>query len=341
MGVGNAERAAIGAIDLHAHVVPSEIVEFLAREGARFDTQIVESEGRRFFEIAGRARRPIVAPIHDPEARLPDMDAHGVSLQAVSAVPFLMYPELEPTTAAEFAARVNDGIRGIAAHASHRFLGVATVALQDGRLAAGELDRARGLGFVAVEIPARLPGRELDDRALDPFWEAAAALGMPVCIHPFDACPAEPFSRFALGNVLGNGFDTAIAASLLAFGGVLERHPRLRVVLRHGGGAFPALLGRLDWGHGTFAECRTASARKPSDFLDHFWFDDVTFDASTFRALVDRVGAARVVVGSDHPLIPYQRSRVVEQVSEVGLDDATVRAILRDNAAALLGITST
>lgn len=327
-----------GAIDLHAHVVPREIVERLAREGERFDTRIVESDGRRYFEIAGRARRLIAPPLHDPAQRLPDMDRHGVFLQAVSAVPFLMYPELAADLAAEFAAAVNEGIAGIAAHPSRRFAGVATVPLQDARLAARELERARRLGFRAVEIPARLPGRELDDRALDPFWDAAASLELPVCIHPFDACPVEPLSRFALANLLGNGFDTAIAASLLVFGGVLERHPRLRVVLRHGGGAFPALLGRLDWGHGTFAECGAAIPRPPSAYLDRFWFDDVTFDAATFRALVDRVGAERVVVGSDHPLIPYARSRVVEQIFEVGLDAAAVRGILHDNAARLLGL---
>lgn len=330
-----------GAVDLHAHAVPLPIVDRLAREGERFDTRIVEADGKRFFEIAGRARRPIVPPIHDPEHRIPDMDRHGVGIQAVSAVPFLMYPDLDAALAADFAAHVNDGLAALAAHASGRFLAVACVPLQDGRLAGREVERARSLGARAVEIPARLPGRELDDRALDPFWEAAAALALPVCVHPFDACPVEPLSRFALANLLGNGFDTAIAASLLVLGGVFERHPALRVVLRHGGGAFPTLLGRLDWGHGTFAECGAAIPRKPSSYLGHFWFDDVTFDAATFRALVERVGVERVVVGSDHPLIPYARSRVVEQVSEVGLGEAALRAVLRGNACALLGLDDT
>ena len=334
----NANERGTWAIDLHAHVVPGEIIERLGRDGARFDTRIVETDGRSFFEIAGRARRPIAPPVRDPAARLPDMDAHRVERQAISAVPFLMYPELDAALAAEFARAVNDGIAKMAAHESDRFVGVATVGLQDARSAAAELEHARGLGFRAVEIPARLPGGELDDRALDPFWEAAAALELPVCIHPFDACPVAPFARFALGNLLGNGFDTAIAASLLVFGGVLDRHPKLRVVLRHGGGAFPGLLGRLDWGHGTFAECGAAIAAKPSSYVRRFWFDDVTFDAGTLRALVDRAGADRVVVGSDHPLIPYARSRVVEQVDEIGLDEAERHAILRGNAIDLLGL---
>lgn len=328
------------AIDLHAHVVPRDVIGVLARDGARFDTRIVEADGRRFFEISGRARRPIVPLVHDPATRLPDMDAHRVEKQAISAVPFLMYPDLPSELAAEFAAQVNDGIAGMARHDSGRFVGVATVPLQDAGLAATELERVRALGFGAVEIPARLPGRELDDRALDPFWDAAAALRMPVCIHPFEACPVEPFSRYALGNLLGNGFDTAIAASLLVFGGVLDRHPALRVVLRHGGGAFPSLLGRLDWGHGTFAECGSAIVSKPSAYVRRFWFDDVTFDAGTLRALVERVGADRVVVGSDHPLIPYARSRVVEQVGEIGLDAGARRSILRGNAIELLGLES-
>lgn len=324
------------AIDLHSHVVPREIIDLLAREGERFDTRIIETEGARFFEI-GSARRPILASVHDPAERMPAMDAHGVEAQACSAVPFLMYPALAADRARDFASRLNDGIAAMAAHPSGRFFGVASVPLQDAAAAARELERAKSIGLRAVEIPARLPGRELDDRALDPFWEAAAALGLPVCVHPFEACPEGPFSRYALGNLLGNGFDTAIAASLLVFGGVLDRHPELRVVLRHGGGALPALAGRLDWGHVTFAECTRAVSRPPSEYLRRFWFDDLTFDTASFLSLVERSGADRIVVGSDYPLVPYARSRAVEQVAGSGLSERDRRLILRENAEALLG----
>jgi aminocarboxymuconate-semialdehyde decarboxylase len=71
---------------------------------------------------------------------------------------------------------------------------------------------------------------------------------MPVCLHPFEAAPAGAFARYYLGNLVGNLYATGLAAALLIDGGVMERHPNLKVVVCHAGGAWPALAGRLDMG---------------------------------------------------------------------------------------------
>src|SRR5205085_6495021 len=99
-----------------------------------------------------------------------------------------------------------------------------------------------------VEIPPNLRGQGLDEPQFEVFWEAAEALRMVVCIHPFEAAPQGMLARYGLGNLVGNLYDTGLAAALLIYGGVLERHPALRVVLYHAGGALPSLLGRLDNG---------------------------------------------------------------------------------------------
>jgi hypothetical protein len=102
--------------------------------------------------------------------------------------------------------------------------------------------------------------------------------------------PLRALCALAAGR---NLFDTGLAASLLVLGGVLERHPRLRIVLYHGGGAFAALLARLEKGYELLAETRAKSPKPPSAYLDHFWLDTVTFDAGWLGYLIGRFGAER------------------------------------------------
>lgn len=324
-------------VDLHNHFVAPEVAAFLEREGARYATRIEERSGQRFFVIRDSAVRPLNERISQPEPRLRAMDAEGVDVQAVSCVPFLMYPEVDAELARTIAGINNDGLAAVASRHPDRFVGLASVPLQDPEAAARELERAAGLGLRGVEIPPRLPGRDLDDPALGVFWEAAEAHGMPVCIHPFAAAPAGALARYNLGNLVGNLYDTGLAAALLVYGGVLDRHPRLRLVLYHAGGAFPALLGRLDKGWSAFPDCRTAIPRPPSAYLDRFWFDILAFDRTALRQLVERFGAERFVLGTDYPL-PMGLEHPVAEIRALGLPAGAEASILGGNAASLLSL---
>ena len=125
---------------------------------------------------------------------------------------------------------------------------------------------------------------------------------MVVCIHPFEAAPAGALSRYFLGNLVGNLYDTGLAAALLIYGGVLERHPNLRIVLYHAGGALPALVGRLDMGYRLVPECRKAIPRPPSSYANQFYFDIIAHSRGMLGHLVKTYGADRFVVGTDYPL---------------------------------------
>ncbi len=322
-------------VDLHNHFVAPSVAAFLEREGGRYATRLEERDGKRFFVIRDSAVRPLNERISQAGARLADMDSEGIDVQGVSCVPFLMYPDVDASLARTIAEINNDGLAELAASHPDRFVGLGSVPLQDPSAAARELERAAELGLRGVEIPPRLPGRELDDRALDVFWEAAAALGMLVCLHPFDAAPTGAMARYNLGNLVGNPYDTGLAAALLVYGGVLERHPELKLVLYHAGGAFPTLLGRLDKGYEVLPDCRAAIPRPPSSYLDHFWFDILALDRTALRGLVDRFGAKRFVVGSDYPL-PLGLAHPVAEVRALGLAADAEAAILGENAASLL-----
>jgi aminocarboxymuconate-semialdehyde decarboxylase len=126
-----------------------------------------------------------------------------------------------------------------------------------------------------------------------------AALGVPVFLHPLNVLGGARVGAYYLHNLLGNPFDTAVAAARLVFGGVLDRFPSLRVCLPHAGGAVPYLLGRLDRGYQVRPECRHLP-RPPSEYLERFLFDTITHSPDALRYLIGLVGADRVMLGSDY-----------------------------------------
>src|SRR5215469_10876255 len=270
-------------IDMHNHFVAPEVIAFLAREGNHFATRIVEREGRRFFLIQEKALRPIDGPISNANARVADMDREGVGRQAVSCVPFLMYPDVDAERGLAIAQVNNDSMAALASSDSTRFVPLASVPLQAPEAAARELERAAKLGLRGVEIPPKVVERQLDEADFEVFWEAAAALRMVVCLHPFEAAPAGALARYFLGNLVGNLYDTGLAAALLIYGGVLERHPELRIVLYHAGGALPALVGRLDMGYRLVPECARAIPRPPSTYASQFHFDIIAHSRGMLR----------------------------------------------------------
>ena len=322
-------------IDMHNHFIAPEIIDFLAREGKHFATRIVERDGRRFFLIQEKAMRPIDGPISNAQARLADMERESVTAQAVSCVPFLMYPDVDAALGLAIAQVNNDAMAALRAGDPAHFVPLASVPMQDPAAAARELERAAKLGLRGVEIPPKVVERQLDEPDFEVFWDAAEALRMVVCIHPFDAAPAGALSRYFLGNLVGNLYDTGLAAALLIYGGVLERHPNLRVVLYHAGGALPSLVGRLDMGYRLVPECRSAIPRPPSSYASQFYFDIIAHSRTMLSHLVKAYGSDRFVVGTDYPL-PAGVTHPVEEVKALGLSSGDENKILGTNACQLL-----
>jgi aminocarboxymuconate-semialdehyde decarboxylase len=326
-------------IDMHNHFIAPEVIDYLAREGGHYSTRIVEREGRRFFLIKESAMRPIDGPISAVSARISDMERGGITAQAVSCVPFLMYPDVSPDLGLAIAQVNNDAMVALASADPARFVPLASVPLQDPKRAARELERAAKLGLRGVEIPPRVIEQQLDEPRFEPFWTAAEALRIAVCIHPFEAAPSGALARYFLGNLVGNLYDTGLAAALLIYGGVLERHPNLQIVLYHAGGALPALIGRLDMGYRLVPECRAAIPRPPSTYARQFHFDIIAHNREMLKHLVHTHGADHFVLGSDYPL-PAGLAHPVDEVKGLGLDSDAEQKILSGNARRLLQLDS-
>ena len=328
-------------IDLHTHVVPPRWEDLAARSGGGQWPRLEPRDGCRATIMTGdKFFRDVDDRSWSPERRIEDMDRLGIDRQALSPPPIMFCYWAEPRAAQAFARMQNEYVASVAAKHPGRFAGMATVPLQDVALAIEELRAARErLGLSAVEIGSCPGGRDFDDPALFPFFEACRDLGMAILVHP--AAPLvgqERLTRYYFPLIVGNPLETALAISKLIFGAVLERLPDLRICFAHGGGAFPFTLGRLDYGWSVRAEGPAAIPRRPREYARLIYFDSLTHSAANLRFIVQEFGADRVMMGSDYPF-DLGAPDPVASVGEAGLAADARAAIEGGTAARFLGGT--
>ncbi len=326
-----------GAIDVHAHFYPERFLAAVEAWGAPFGASVDRSGPRGpVLVVRGNRTPPLEPRFFDLGARLRSMDRQGVAVQALSlTIPMVYWADGE--AGHRLARAFNDAASE--AHAAHpdRFVGCATLPMQEPSRAAQELERAAGLpGIRAVYLGTNVNGRELSDPAFFPILERCQALRLPVLLHPIAVIGAERLRPYYLHNLLGNPFDTAVAAAHLVFGGVLDRLPHLQVCLPHAGGALPYLAGRLQRGQRVRPEARKAARRPVTAYLRRFTYDTISHEPRALRYLIDTVGADRVMLGSDFCFdMGYERP--VQVLTGLrGLNRADQALILWRNARKLL-----
>lgn len=325
-----------GCVDVHAHYYPEAFLALLAEHGADhgLEWRMVEGKGPQ-FKVGHVTTGPVGPRYVDLDARLAVMDEQGVEVQALSLSQPMVY-WAGRALGERLAAGFNEALAR--AHEAHprRLVGLATLPLQAPDLALREVERAAQLpGVRGFYVATRVLDKELSDPEFFPVYEAIEALGLPLFLHPVFVIGAERLARFYLTNLLGNPFESAIAAAHLIFGGVLDRFARLTVVLPHAGGAFPWLVGRLNRGWEKRADLKN-SAHGPLEYLRRFHYDTIGYSEQVLAYLVQAVGADRVLMGSDY-CFPIAYERPVEVVNaHPGLDEDAKLAITARNARRLL-----
>ena len=324
------------AVDVHAHVIVPEVLrEAAPAEGWRPTLRRVN--GRRVVEFDGRRIDSMIHEFVSLERILATQERAGIGHVVLSPwVPLLGY-HVDPEEGLRRCRLQNQGLARMRAERPDRVSVLGTVPLQDPVLAAAELVAMMASGsFAGVEITASVRGDYLGDAQFAPFWSAAESTGALVFIHPTTRGFGEPvFRDYYLHNLVGNPMETTLTAAHMVLAGVLERHPDLRVVLAHGGGAILALRGRLRHGHEVVAAAGRALSESPEDSIRRFRFDTVTHDPVLLRDLVQAVGADRMLLGSDYPF-DMADAHPVETVRRAGLDADEEAAILAGNAERLL-----
>jgi aminocarboxymuconate-semialdehyde decarboxylase len=298
-------------IDIHAHLVPRSLWRAAAAHTEWYGFRHEPGEG--LGTIVGGGKRTTFSTDkvrYTSEERLKDMDAQGIDMQVVSIHTPLFGYHLEATQGNALARDVNDEIAAMTRQWPARFAGLATLPMQDVKTAIDELERAvTKLGLKGAELDTHVNAQQWDEAKFRPFFKAAEAMGAVLFFHPQpqNNFLRERTPRDGLANSLGVILDDAIVTAVLICGGVLEACPDIRICIAHGGGPACYAMGRLDraW-HGR-PEARRIP-RPPSAYQRRLYYDTVTGSEEALRFLLDRVGADRVVLGSDWPFVPFKPS---------------------------------
>lgn len=325
-------------IDVHAHWYPRRFLELISRHGAQFGAEWREINGEGVqFKVGHLSTGPLGPRYVDLDARLEAMDEQGVAVHALSLSQPMVY-WAGRALGERLAATYNEEVAAAHGSAPRRFVGLATLPMHEPDLAVREADRVAQLpGIRGFYIATRIQDRELSDPAFLPVFERIEALRLPVFLHPVFVIGHERLQQFYLTNLLGNPFESAIAAAHLIFGGVLDRFPNLIVVLPHAGGAFPWLVGRLNRGWEKRQELKHIQ-QAPVQYLRRFYYDTIGYSEEVLDYLVRVVGADRILMGSDYCFpIAYERPvDIVTRHPHLSNDDK--HAIVDLNARRLLSL---
>jgi len=304
-----------GPIDIHAHFYPDAYLRIMRDEGGPFGAEVKMVEGKGPALKAGEiTTQPIERRFTDLSARIAAMDEQGVDVHVLSlSLPMVEWADNR--VGLRLSSAVNDSIAE--AHAAHprRIFGLCTLPWHAPALAVAELDRAARLpGVRGVYCATKVRDLDLSHESLFPIYERIEALGLPLFLHPVGVIGHERLAKYYLQNLLGNPFESAIAAAHLIFGGILDRFPGLTVCLPHAGGAFPYLVWRLQRGYDKRADLKHVK-HGPVDYLRRFYYDTVGYGHAPHEYLVKLVGADRVMMGSDY-CFPIAYERPVEIVTD-------------------------
>src|SRR5262249_6991255 len=304
--------------------------------------------------IGDRVFRAITDNVWNPESRIEEMDATGVSMQVLSTVPVMFSYWAKPHDALDLCRILNNHIAEVVRAYPKRFTGLGTLPLQEPDLAAQELTRCvRELGLCGAEIGTHVdpneychgPGcRNLDHQSLDVLWKTAQDLNSSIFVHPWDMMGRERMSKYWLPWLVGMPAETSLAICSMIFGGVFERFPKLRVAFAHGGGAFPFTIGRIEHAFRVRPDLvATDNKTNPRDYLANverparFYVDSLVHDVDALRLLLKLFGAQRVALGSDYPFA-LGETKPGQLIESIKLSDEEKAQLFSETAHEFLGL---
>jgi len=291
-------------IDVHTHILPRDIPRWKDNfgYGGFITLDHYQPCCARMVRDDGVSFRDVEENCWSAEKRIEECDAAGVNVQVLSTVPVMFCYWAKPKDGASIASFLNGHIAETVGEFPLRFVGLGTVPMQDTRLAIKELEQCKQIGLVGVQIGTNVNQLNLGEPQFFDFFAACEELGMAVFVHPWDMMGEKDMQKYWLPWLVGMPAEVSRAICSLIFSGVLERLPDLRICFAHGGGSFPATIGRIE--HGFIVRpdlCSVDNPHSPRKYLSKMYFDSLVHDASKLDYLIKLVGADQVMLGSDYP----------------------------------------
>jgi aminocarboxymuconate-semialdehyde decarboxylase len=318
------------AIDMHAHLMLPELYRIAGPHSMFVKSNTDPDMGEAAKQVVRERDAFIVSRMSDVTERLARMDAMGSS----SLVQQCTY-WAEPQESLRLERMLNDRMAEVVAADPQRYIGLGGVPLHAPALAVAELTRCMTeLGLAGIGISTTARDMELGDPRLRPFWEAAEAHGAVVYIHPAGN-PDRRFEKWYLWNSIGQAFEEAMAVASLIYEGILDAYPKLKICVSHGGGYMPYYMGRIARNYLDKPATRVNMSKSPAEYLRMLYFDSCVYETEVLEALVKRVGADRVLLGSDYPV---GEPKPIEFVESCALSAQEKADIIGGNAARLFGV---
>ncbi len=326
-------------IDMHSHIAVPKAVAFAKPHLDPMTIPLFKystEASRALNQKQDTDRTPNM--VMNQDIRLKDMDAQGVDMQLVMPPPPTCYFQLPIELASKALSIANEEVAEYVAKKPDRFCAFGHVPLQDGAAAAKELERImKDYKFKGVQILTNIDGKEISDPSTAPFWKKAEELGAIVLLHPNGFTGGERLTKHYFSNIIGNPFDTTMALHYLIFDGVLERHPKLKIISVHGGGYLSAYSARIDHAWGARSDVNVVPNAPTSYLKRNVWVDSVVFSNHQLETLVKVFGPDHVVLGTDYPYDMAEEDPV-GHICNADFDDSTKAALCGLTAKKLLGL---
>jgi aminocarboxymuconate-semialdehyde decarboxylase len=326
------------AIDIHTHVVPFDFPAATGRAAPAQWPQMAAGQTcqHRNVMIDGKVFRTVTEEAWSVERRIEHMAASGIGRQVLSPMPELLSYWLPTDDAAVLCRHVNDTIAAMVAQRPTQFSALGCVPLQDPALAARELERLMAMGtFRGVELGTNINGTAIGDPKFEEFYAAAEALGASLFVHPLhptglDRLVGPP----ALVQLVAFPSETALSVVSLITGGVLERHPNLRIAISHGGGGLALTLPRLAFGWAHISQ--KSGVRSPWEQARSLFYDTLVYDTPTLQYLISVFGKTQLCIGTDHPFV-IQEPKPMQRIDALDLEAGDKLLLTQGNARRFLG----
>ena len=326
-------------VDVHCHIVPADFPAAPSSCPAeKWPAMEDRPNSQRAMMVGGKEMRVVDNRAWEAARRVADMNGEDVGMQAVSPMPEILSYWIDAKAALVMARYMNQTIAELVHAAPDRFVGLGMVPLQDPELAAKELGALRSTyGLAGVEIGSNILGKSPGDPFFDPFFAEAERLDLAIFVHALhptmtDRLVGPPM----VAPYIAFPTDIGLAGASLITGRVLEKFPKLRLGLSHGGGTLAAFLPRLENGWQKLPGLNRAFA-SPAAAARKLYYDNVVFDKKLLCHLIDTFGDTQVFVGSDYPFTAGQKDSAA-MFDGIGLSAQQLDALRGGNAARFLNL---